>query len=264
MLKPKRGDTLIEVTIAIGIFSMIAITIAAVMSSGTSGSQLALETTLARAEIDAQAEAIRFVHSSYLASQNDKESQEGDSPVENPYQQLWQAIIANAITVPKGENITDITQFAPNTCDELYTEQTDPYGPRSDIFQQNAFVLNTKKLSDGKAAYYYANDSKNSSVFASATTYPRLLFTKSGGNEESGSLLADEAENQLYRAEGIYVIAVKDGESTQIIQNGNPTNTSAFYDFYIRTCWYGTDTTRPSTISTLVRLYNPDIQPTKP
>lgn len=264
MLKPKRGDTLIEVTIAIGIFSMIAIAIAAVMGNGTAGSQLALETTLARAEIDAQAEAIRFVHSSYLSSRNYKGPQSGDDAAENAYQQLWQTITANAITVPKGENITDITQFAPNTCDELYSEQSDPYGPRNDIFQQNAFILNTKKLSDGKSAYYYANDSKTSSVFAPATTYPRLLFASSKNNEESDSLLAEETENQMYRAEGIYVIAVKDGESTQVIQNGTPINASAFYDFYIRTCWYGADTTQPSTISTIVRLYNPDIQPAKP
>ena len=61
----KKGDTLVEVTIAIGIFSLIAISVASVMNSSSSGAQLSLETTLAREEIDTQAEAIRFIHNAY-------------------------------------------------------------------------------------------------------------------------------------------------------------------------------------------------------
>ena len=57
----KKGDTLVEVTLAVGIFSMIAIAVVAVMSNGTSESQTALETTLAREEIDTQVEALRFI-----------------------------------------------------------------------------------------------------------------------------------------------------------------------------------------------------------
>ena len=64
----KKGDTLVEVTLAIGIFSMIAIAVASVMSGGSSSAQLALETTLAREEIDTQADAIRFIHSTYSAN----------------------------------------------------------------------------------------------------------------------------------------------------------------------------------------------------
>ena len=61
----KKGDTLIEVLLAVGIFSMIAISVVAVMSGGTSSAQTALETTLTREEIDAQAEALRYIHDSY-------------------------------------------------------------------------------------------------------------------------------------------------------------------------------------------------------
>jgi type II secretory pathway pseudopilin PulG len=68
----KRGDTLIEVTLAVGIFSMIAVAVVATMSSGTTNAQTALETTLARAEIDAQAEALRFIQTSASANKNDK------------------------------------------------------------------------------------------------------------------------------------------------------------------------------------------------
>ena len=77
----KKGDTLIEVTLAVGIFSMIAVAIAAVMSSGTAGAQTALETTLTREEIDTQAEAIRFIQTSYSTNKNSTE--------DNKFYQLW-------------------------------------------------------------------------------------------------------------------------------------------------------------------------------
>ena len=47
------GDTLVEVTLAIGIFSMVAIAVVAVVSGSTSGAQSALETTVTREQIDA-------------------------------------------------------------------------------------------------------------------------------------------------------------------------------------------------------------------
>lgn len=270
MAQSKKGDTLIEVTIAIGIFSMIAIAVASVMSSGTAGSQQALETTLAREEIDAQAEALRFVHSAFITSKNTKTNKQSDDFAESsdPYQQLWKAITDNAITIASGENVTDITQFAPSTCDELYDskQQTEPDGPRNDIFQQKAFFLNTKQLSSGKAAYFYANDEEDATKFTTASTYPRLIFTNTSNSDDSSENLVDTTErNQIYRAEGIYIVAVKDAGETKIVQNNvipgaeDTTSASAFYDFYIRTCWYGTDATRPSTISTVIRLYNPNI-----
>ena len=80
----KRGDTLIEVMLAVGIFSMVAVAVVAVMSGGTSSAQTALETTLAREEIDAQAEALRFIQTSYITSRESEESKFG---------QLWKTII---------------------------------------------------------------------------------------------------------------------------------------------------------------------------
>ena len=47
----KFGDTLIEVTLAIGIFSLIAVGVVSVVSGSTSRAQVALEQTLTREEI---------------------------------------------------------------------------------------------------------------------------------------------------------------------------------------------------------------------
>ena len=96
----KKGDTLIEVLLAVGIFSMIAISVVAVMSGGTSEAQLALETTLTREEIDAQAEALRYIHDSYIS---DKNSENSNLPTVN----LWKRITGNAIQLEGGNSEKD-------------------------------------------------------------------------------------------------------------------------------------------------------------
>jgi prepilin-type N-terminal cleavage/methylation domain-containing protein len=62
----ERGDTLIEVLFAVAVFSMIAVGCLSIMNLGTSISQRALEITLVREQIDAQAEAIRYIHQAYV------------------------------------------------------------------------------------------------------------------------------------------------------------------------------------------------------
>ena len=66
--KSYRGDTLIEVLLAITVFSLVAVGAMATMSSGTSTIQRSLEISLVRNEIDAQAETLRFLNASYIAN----------------------------------------------------------------------------------------------------------------------------------------------------------------------------------------------------
>lgn len=233
----KKGDTLVEVTLAVGIFSMIAIAIVAVMSNGVASAQTALETTLTREEIDTQAEAIRFIHSSYIASVNQKE---------NPYRELWNAITSKAKTfepVSEDSEIQSVVQFNPSSCEDLYN-------PTTSQTIGHAFIINPRKLAS-------LNDpsevviSQNQDMFRPASTYPRLVYTDKT-NDGEGLL---ERKEELFSVEGIYVIAVKDNNTTKIGEE----NSSAFYDFYIRTCWYGNKSSDASTISTVMRLYDPNI-----
>lgn len=55
----QRGDTIIEVLLAVAVFSMLAIGTLIVMNQGTSSAQRALEVTLVKQQIDGQAEALR-------------------------------------------------------------------------------------------------------------------------------------------------------------------------------------------------------------
>jgi len=64
----QRGDTIIEVLFAVTIFAMIAVGSMSIMNQGTAASQKALEITLVRQQIDAQAEAIRYIHQAYVAA----------------------------------------------------------------------------------------------------------------------------------------------------------------------------------------------------
>jgi len=63
-----RGDTIIEVLLAITIFSMVSIGAMTIMNQGTNASQRALEITLVRQEIDAQAEALRAAQQAYTSN----------------------------------------------------------------------------------------------------------------------------------------------------------------------------------------------------
>ena len=58
----KRGDTIIEVTLAVSIFAMLMVSSLALMNAGLSRSQATMQLTMARNTIDAQAEALRFMN----------------------------------------------------------------------------------------------------------------------------------------------------------------------------------------------------------
>jgi type II secretory pathway pseudopilin PulG len=64
----ERGDTIVEVLFAVAVFAMVAVGSLAIMNQGTATAERSLEITLVRGQIDAQAEAIRYIHKAYVAS----------------------------------------------------------------------------------------------------------------------------------------------------------------------------------------------------
>lgn len=64
----ERGDTIIEVIFAITIFSFVAISCMAIMNQGIATGERALEITLVRQQINAQAEALRYIHEARVVS----------------------------------------------------------------------------------------------------------------------------------------------------------------------------------------------------
>lgn len=68
MQRHSRGDTIVEVMIAFVVFSSIAVGAIAIMNHGTATAQKALEITLVRQQIDAQAETLRHIHDHYITA----------------------------------------------------------------------------------------------------------------------------------------------------------------------------------------------------
>lgn len=65
-MNKQRGDTIIEVMFAVAVFAMVAVGSLSIMNQGVSAAQRSLEVTLVRQQMQAQAEAIRFVHDVYV------------------------------------------------------------------------------------------------------------------------------------------------------------------------------------------------------
>ena len=96
--KARRGDTFIEVMFAIAIFSLVAVISIAMMNAGVADAERALELVTARNELNAQAEALRFIHSSYIseATLPTCGSVTSDEKCQQ-YQALWDAITAHTL-----------------------------------------------------------------------------------------------------------------------------------------------------------------------
>lgn len=259
---PRRGDTLIEVMLAVGIFSMVAVAVISVMSGGTSSSQTALETTLAREEIDNQAEALRFIQRAYIGDVRTGQN--------SPYGRLWQEVTNKAYNSGGAVAVQDlkaeISNYHPSDCKSLYDG-----GEAS----QHGFVIDPKGFTSYETKFESSNESQRSQAINEvlvsyssgklqpASTYPHLIYGSHGNTDLDNALISDEntaiGSSSLYRSEGIYVIAVKDPNDTNLANSSGHFGDSAYYDFYIRTCWYGTGDQSPSSISTVIRLYNPDV-----
>lgn len=63
----QAGDTIVEVLFAVTIFSLIAVGSLSIMNQGLAIAQRSLEITLARQQIDSQADALRYMNGRYIA-----------------------------------------------------------------------------------------------------------------------------------------------------------------------------------------------------
>jgi len=85
----QQGDTIIEVMFAVAVFAMVAVGSLSIMNQGTAAAQRSLEVTLVRQQIQAQAEALRYIHAAYVTSY-----QPGGAPVAGPAAE-WATIRTN-------------------------------------------------------------------------------------------------------------------------------------------------------------------------
>lgn len=264
----RRGDTLIEVMLSISIFALVAMITINMMNDGINTAQRTLEAEMARNEIDAQAEALRYIHNNYVAERQKLES-------ESQFRKIWNKLISKAsrpgATVAKRAETESGKSFDindMNSCEEPYAEQ-------AHLQLYDAFILNTRLImpelsteSDFKYLGYNYNELTNHMIayrntdtkkFSAPSLYPRIIFGKLA-NKGTGKKNTEEANldegkdifNDIAVAEGIWIDAVSN------IDTYGKTGAD-YYDFYIRTCWHAAGQRVPSTITTVVRLYNPEV-----
>lgn len=149
----QRGDTIIEVLFAVTVFSLIVVSAISLMNQGTAASQRSLEMTQVRQEVDSQAEALRFMHDSYV-------------------QAYFAGINLSSATGPAAEYAKVIKQIednAPPSASEFGTVPCDTPPPGS-------FVLNPRT----------ATVSLNSALFSYPSTYAKLVYSGSTLTQAQG------------------------------------------------------------------------------
>lgn len=120
----QSGDTIIEVLFAITVFSLVAVGAMAIMNQGTSAAQRALEISIVRQEVDAQAESLRFLNSSYLAAYG----LGSEAPASNTPAGQWLAMINSVVATGS------------TTASDFSVEGVDCPSP-----PQGSFIINAKR-----------------------------------------------------------------------------------------------------------------------
>ena len=246
----KHGDTIIEVVFAFAVFATVSVASIAIMNSGLDQAQRSLEGTMARDEINAQAEAIKFIHNSAISEHVVGATQQ--------YSSLWQTLIAKpaAISDVAGPLFKDVNKY--KSCDEVYSGQVLSAGADAG----RVFVVNPRYLlpkdSFGGGVIYDEEKKKiiinketvydSKQVMHTPSLYPRIIFSGAGDNLKTDMSSFTEAA----AAEGIWAFVVEGGKKV------GPNTMVQYYDFYIRTCWQSSSKAL-STISTIIRLYNPEL-----
>jgi type II secretory pathway pseudopilin PulG len=263
----KQGDTIIEVVFSIVIFCMVAVIAITLMNQGVATAQSSLEVIMARNEIDSQAEALRFIHAGFLAERE-------LDPSKQQFVELWRKLTQSTFYGGFAINPEQLTPLSVRSCEDLY-------GLDGAIALNKGFVINTRLIQPSHSSLDYDNflggndatysDFMNEIIISSSAitagniwepspVQPRIIYTYRSLNDsessEDSSLTEDNLAAHLYRrvakVEGLWVIAVRGG---RIYPNDQP----EYFDFHIRTCWNAVGKIAPTTVGTIVRLYNPEV-----
>ncbi|MBR1795833.1 hypothetical protein IJ765_01040 [Candidatus Saccharibacteria bacterium] len=242
-LKFKRGDTMIEVMFGIATFSLVSILSIAIMNLGIATAETNLEQTMARDLINAQAEAIRYIHDSYITERKNLTSGQ-------EFGNLW-----NRLKSQHNSSSSAILSLQVNNCAVRYA----PTGSESIFGGYKSFVINTRKIDATNPAKTIYSTVTDSGIFKVASLQPRLIFSVNGEttddaniSERSNDVTNTNVEyTTLKSAEGIWVTSV----ASESAIDGKP----EFYDYHIQTCWNAPGQSMPTTIGTIIRLYNPEL-----
>lgn len=205
-LARQKGDTIIEVLFAVTVFAMVAVGSLTIMQQGTAAAQRSLEITLVRQQIDAQAEAIRYIHQAYVANYQ----KGGAAPVGTAAE--WPLMSDKAIG--KGATVASDFGAIGTSCPGVAPGE-------------KPFILNARTATIAGSA-----PAMSPPADGSLPPFAQVIY-----NDDSS----------INKAYGIWIEAVPSGGA----------DSPGFVDFHIRTCWDSPGSTKPMTLGTIVRLYEP-------
>lgn len=215
----ERGDTIIEVMFAIAIFSFVAISSLAIMNRGVATGERALEVTLVRQQINAQAEALRYIHEARVAVPD------------GPQADTWRRFLS-----------TDSNGYRQSRASEYGALSSE--GRCELPSSGRPFILNAKTATiwPGELSAQ-AGDAAGSDA-QSYPPYSQVVY-------DSADPLSVSA------AYGMWIEAVPHDADTS--GTGPDKTRQAFIDFHIRACWDVPGSSIPMTLGTIVRLYDPAV-----
>lgn len=236
----KRGDTLIEVMVAMAILAVVTIVTVTMMNQGLNVAERSLELTTARNELNAQAEALRFIHSSYVSELNLPPC--NDNPNNDTRCQAFAGIWGEITNLSLDWSAARKIQFPVIDCAEVYKDNK--------LANDNAFVVNTRLLqasnsTSGVSLSSIVTAAGNPSVFKMPDLNARILY-----DNPDTSLHELTNYTNLREAQGIWVVGVKSQET-------GAGGRSLYYDFHVETCWNVSGSNTPSSLDAVIRLYNP-------
>lgn len=220
----ERGDTIIEVLFAVTVFCLVAVGGLSLMNQGTAMAQRALEIGLVRAEMDAQADALRYIHSAYVASYGQPDS---------TARTIWKQVTsAHEIPASQTQSFNDMTNST--TC------RLPVPSPNGDS-DGAPFAIDVRKLDGDDSSSPVLTLSQGDNVDATET-YSRIRYY----DDDRRTVPLNPA-----KPEGIWIQAVREPFSL------STTGVLGYYDFHIRACWFTPGQKAPVTLGTIVRLYDP-------
>lgn len=172
----KQGDTIVEALFALAVFGFVAVACLMVMQRGMAAAQLSLEINLVRKQMDAQAEALRFINDAIFVRQRSEEFNQNVSD----YGRIWKSVTDEA----SDGNPTKLSDMIKDgKCSD----------PPND---KNVFVINTK-------SNHLTVVSSSGGKISKANVYSRLYFDDKDDNRINTS------PKDLSGAEGIWVEVYK-------------------------------------------------------
>lgn len=217
-----QGDTLIEVLLAITIFSAAAVGAIYIMNRGISTEQQSLEITQVRNQINNQAELLRHLNNLAITASGRVTASGGSATLEDSSvaAQWYKAIGRSTEGAPSFDTIQSLDDCHPS---KIASNTTKP------------FFINTKT-----GQVVPINEGGYEAIFK-----PTEIYAQVRG--------ADDSTDAQW-SEMVWIYAVNTGPTAA----GRPSLKGNFYDFHIRACWESPEGGKAQKLGTIVRLYAPE------